>query len=143
MDPTPERLVVQPPNLPAGQTCQSIAANPGALVTAGLRPADFPCRPDNASFRNMVSELGFAIAPNAFYPARTTGVSGFEVSLEGNYTRISSARTAPGADAPYWQLGTRGASGEINGSPDSLIQIYALKARKGLPLGFETGEHLL
>ena len=137
MDPAPERLVVQPANLPPGQTCQSIAANPGALVTAGLRPADFPCRPDNASFRNMVSELGFAIAPNAFYPARTTGVGGFEVSLEGNYTRISAGRTAAGASAPYWRLGTRGGSGEINGAPDSLIQIYALKARKGLPLGFE------
>ncbi len=137
MDPTPERLVAQPGNLPPGQTCQSIAANPGALVSAGLRPADFPCRPDNASFRNMVSELGFAIAPNAFYPARTTGVGGFHVGLEASYTRISPGRTAPGASAPYWHLGTRGRSGSTNDEPDSLIQIYAVKARKGLPLGFE------
>ncbi len=137
MDPTPERLVVQPGNLPAGQTCQSIAANPGALVSAGLRPADFPCRPDNGSFRNMVSELGFAIAPSAFYPARTTGVGGFQVGFEASYTRISPDRTAAGASAPYWHLGTRGRSGSINDQPDSLIQIYAVKARKGLPLGFE------
>ena len=94
MDPTPERLVAQPANLPPGQTCQSVAANPGALVAAGLRPQDFPCRPDNASFRNMVSELGFAIAPNAFYPARTTGIGGFAVSIEASYTRISPDRTA-------------------------------------------------
>ena len=146
MDPTPERFVAQPANLPAGQTCQSVAANPGALVSAGLRPQDFPCRPDNASFKNMVSELGFAIAPNAFYPARTTGIGGFAVSLEASYTRISSGRTAneTGGSSPYWQLGTRGAQdpntkqfSAINGAPDSLIQIYAIKARKGLPFGFE------
>lgn len=144
MDPAPERLVVQPANLPPGQTCQSVAADPGALVAAGLRPADFPCRPDNASFRNMVSELGFAIAPNAFYPARTTGIGGFAVSLEASYTRISPGRTAPGAAAPYWHLGTRGAQdpstnrfSASNDAPDSLLQIYAVKARKGLPLGFE------
>lgn len=146
MDPTPERLVAQPPNLPPGQTCQAAAANPGALVAAGLRPQDFPCRPDHASFQNMVSELGFAIAPNAFYPARTTGIGGFAVSIEASYTRISPNRTAEatGGRAPYWHLGTQGAQDPstkqysvINTSPDSVIQIYAIKARKGLPLGFE------
>jgi hypothetical protein len=151
MDPTPERIVAQPGNLPAGQTCQGIAANPGALVSAGLRPQDFPCRPDNASFKNMVSELGFAIAPNAFYPARTTGIGGFAVSLEASYTRISPDRTADanGARSPYWHLGTAGAqdantkqSSIIDNAPDSLIQIYAIKARKGLPLGFEIAASL-
>ena len=146
MDPTPERLVAQPPNLPPGQTCQSVAANPGALVSAGLRPQDFPCRPDHASFRNMVSELGFAIAPNAFYPARTTGIGGFAVSLEASYTRISPNRTTTetGGREPYWKLGTQGAQdpntnqfSTINNAPDSIIQIYAIKARKGLPFGFE------
>lgn len=146
MDPTPERLVAQPANLPPGQTCQSVAANPGALVSAGLRPQDFPCRPDNASFKNMVSELGFAIAPNAFYPARTTGIGGFAVSIEANYTKISPDRTADatGGKVPYWHLGTQGAQdpntkqfSTVNNSPDSIIQIYAIKARKGLPLGFE------
>lgn len=137
MDPTPERLVVQPPGLPPGQTCQSVARDPGALVSAGLRPQDFPCRPDNQAFANLVSELGFAIAPSAFTPARTTGVGGFEMSVEASYTRVSSGRS-------YWQLGTRGQqdSGSrtqsiVNASPDSLIQVYALKVRKGLPFGFE------
>jgi len=151
MDPTPERLVAQPANLPPGQTCQSIAANPGALVTAGLRPQDFPCRPDNASFRNMISELGFAIAPNAFYPARTTGIGGFAVSIEASYTRITPDRVASetGGRDPYWHLGTQGAQdpntkqfSTINNSPDSFIQIYSLKARKGLPLGFELAASL-
>ena len=142
MDPTPERFVIQPPNLPPGQTCQSIAADPG---TVG-RPQDFPCRPDNASFKNMVSELGFAMAPTAFYPARTTGIGGFAVSFEASYTRISTERTATadGGSRPYWHLGTRGGQDpnnklfvQSNESPDSLIQIYSIKARKGLPYGFE------
>ncbi|MCW5834899.1 MAG: hypothetical protein KIS78_21035, partial [Labilithrix sp.] len=147
MDPTPERLVNQPAGLPAGQTCQSIAANPGALVSAGLRPQDFPCRPNNAAFANMISELGFAIAPTSFYPARTTGIGGFQVSVEASYTKISADRSVPqanGGSMQYWHLGTRGPQDQntrqssiVNSSPDSVLQIYALKARKGLPLGFE------
>ena len=113
MDPTPERLVAQPANLPPGQTCQSLAAQPGRARHGGLRPQDFPCRPNNASFANMVSELGFAIAPNAFYPARTTGIGGFAVSIEASYTQ--HLRDPHGRDddrrhaTPYWHLGTQGA----------------------------------
>lgn len=147
MDPTPERLVNQPANLPAGQTCQTIAADPAGTVNAGLRPTDFFCRPNNQAFANMISELGFAIAPTAFYPARTTGIGGFQVSLEASYTSISADRTVPasnGTRLQYWHLGTRGTQDQgtkkfsvVNTSPDSLLQIYALKVRKGLPLGFE------
>lgn len=143
MDPTPERLVTQPPGLPAGQTCQSIAANPGSVA----RPQDFTCGPNKAAFANMVSELGFAIAPTAFTPARTTGVGGFSITLEASFTRITPGRSTTNPDGsltPYWKLGTRGAQDPntkqfsiYNDSPDSLIQVYALKARKGLPLGFE------
>lgn len=147
MDPTTERLVNQPVGLPPGQTCQSVAANPGALAGAGLRPQDFPCRPNNAAFANMVSELGFAIAPTSFYPARTTGVGGFQVSIEASYTGINADRsvaTSSGGRMQYWHLGTRGPQDQntkqfsiVNSSPDNVLQVYALKARKGLPLGFE------
>jgi hypothetical protein len=147
MDPTPERLVQQPPGLPPGQTCQSAAADPAAVVAAGARPQDLACLPNNVAFQNMMAELGFAIAPSAFTPARTTGVGGFSVSLEASYTRISSDRNVTNPDGsltPFWKLGTRGPQDPntkqysvINASPDSLIQIYTLKARKGLPLGFE------
>lgn len=142
MDPTPERLVVQPANLPPNQTCQGVAADPGALVSVGLRPQDFPCRPDNPSFKNLVSELGFAMAPNAFYPARTTGLAGLAVSVEASYTRISSDRAVEGR-LPYWHLGSQGAQDPntkpyaINSQPDSILQLYSITARKGLPLGFE------
>lgn len=149
MDPTPERLVKQPPNigdLGLGQTCQGVAANPGAVVAMGRRPQDYGCQPHQAAFANLVSDLGFAIAPTAFYPARTTGVAGFQVSLEASYTRINSDRSATenGQSLKYWHLGTRGPQDQntkqnsiLNSSPDSLLQVYALKMRKGLPLGFE------
>jgi hypothetical protein len=147
MTPTTERLVNQPPGLKPGQTCQNLAANPGALVAAGLRPQDFTCRPNNLAFANMVSELGFAIAPTAFYPARTTGIGGFQVSLEASYTGISADRSVEasnGGRLQYWHLGTRGPQDAstkqfsvVNSSPDNVLQVYALKARKGLPFGFE------
>jgi len=147
MDPTPERLVNQPPGLPPGETCQSVAANPGPIAAAGLRPQSFACRPNNLAFANMMSELGFAIAPTAFYPARTTGIAGFQVSLEASYTRISADRSVDAGNGQfmqYWHYGTRGPQDPntkhfsvVNSSPDSVLQVYALKARKGLPLGFE------
>lgn len=143
MDPTPERLVVQPAGAPG--TCQQIAENPDLALRLPMprRPQDFACRPNNVAFANMISELGFAIAPSSFYPARTTGVGGFQITVEASYTRISNDRATPDGTR-FWELGTRGAQDANtqqfsirNASPDSLIQIYALKARKGLPLGFE------
>lgn len=148
MDPTPERLVSQPdgplpPNVRPATACQDIAADPNLAIAAGQRPQDFACRPNNAAFANYISELGFAIAPTSFYPARTTGVGGFQVSLEASYTRVSAGRSTPDGTR-YWELGTRGAQDANtqqfsvrNASPDSILQIYALKARKGLPFGFE------
>jgi hypothetical protein len=147
MDPTPERLIVQPAGLPPGSTCQSLAATPEVAVRAGLRPQDFACRANNAGFKNFISELGFALAPSAFYPARTTGIGGFQVSIEASYTPISADRAvevSKGNYQQYWHLGTRGPSDKGSGqpsvsntSPDGVIQVYALKARKGLPAGFE------
>ncbi len=147
MDPTPERLVLQPPNLPPGQSCQSVAANPAGAVGAGLRPQDYLCRPNNAAFQNMLADIGFAIAPSASYPARTTGIGGFQVSFEASFTRINSSHNVDnpdGSQTNYWQLGSRGGQdpsskqySALNNSPDSLLQIYSIKARKGLPFGFE------
>ncbi len=155
MDPTPERFVTQPTYngkpLPGGLTCQSIAANPtralGALSGTG-RPVSptvlngLACIPNNAPFQNMISELGFAIAPTAFHPARTTGFGGFEFSIEASYTKINQDATAGGVQ--YWHLGTQGSvdpntgrQSTQNTGPDSVIQVYSLKGRKGLPLGFE------
>ncbi len=153
MDPTPERLVLQPPGLVAGDSCQGIAQNPGRVVDPGTgypkgsQPNAFSCRPDNIAWRNMMSELGMAIAPTAFHPARTTGFGGFALTIEAAFTSINSSAMSTATDGTkraYWKDGTQGSVDPnnkqfsiVNNSPDSILQVYSLKARKGLPLGFE------
>jgi hypothetical protein len=150
MDLAPERLVLQPPGLPSGESCQSLAANPGRTPT-GQSPSQFACRPDNVAFRNLISELSFAVAPNAFRPARSPGLGGFVLTFETSFTAIHPRGTSladDGTATPYWKLGTRGAKdatgsyGAINDAPDSLLPVYAVKARKGLPFGFEVAGSL-
>jgi hypothetical protein len=146
MDPTPDRLFLNPPGLPAGWNCQQIAANPNKFVMQHPLPsgaADVPsCLPNNSGWANMMSELGYAIAPTAFHPARTTGYGGFALSLEASYAHINADATDANG-VQYWHQGTQGQTqpngsfGTSNSSPDSIIQVYSLKARKGLPLGFE------
>ncbi len=148
MDPTPERLVLQPPNLPNGfSTCGDVSANPQGVAAMGLKPGELHCSPDNVAYRNLMSELGFALAPTAMHPARTTGVGGFALTLEASFTHINAdavSTAADGTKVQYWHQGTQGAVDPSrnqfsirNNSPDSLIQVYSLKARKGLPFGFE------
>ncbi len=128
-----------------GQTCQGIAADPASAP--GGAPGSFACRPDNIAFANMISELGFAMSPQAFHPARTTGFGGFILSIEASYTKINAdafSTAVDGTKVQYWHAGTRGptnpvtkAFSTVNDSPDSILQVYSLNARKGLPLGFE------
>lgn len=149
MDPAPDRLILQPPRLPSGQTCQSIAANPELAVAAGVSPNSLPCMPDNVAFKNYVSDLGFAIAPNAFHPAHTTGYGGFALTFDFSFAKVNADATSTAADGTqrkFWQDATVGprdpttkAFGAKNANPDSVLGIYSLKARKGLPLGFELG----
>ena len=97
------------------------------------------CTTDDVAFKKLVSQLGFAFAPTALHPARTTGYGGFHFSLEAAYTKISNG-------SRYWKLGTRGDRGSTssldapqNQDPDSMLQLYVLKARKGLGFGTEVG----
>jgi hypothetical protein len=101
-----------------------------------------PCQPNNVAWANLMSELGMAIAPTAFHSARTTGLGGFALSLEASFTHINSDATAGGVQ--YWHLGTQGQTDPnthqfsiVNSSPDSLIDVISVKARKGLAYGFE------
>lgn len=122
MDPALERLVL----------------NPGCRTQLGaIDPAGAPCEPDQAAFTRLVSQFGFAFAPTALYPARTTGLGGFRLSLEGAFTKIDS-------DAAYWKDGTRGPSEPSlstasirNEEPASLLQLYSLRLQKGLGNGVE------
>jgi hypothetical protein len=133
MDPEPGRFFQQPAGQPAGYNCQT--------VTSGTTYV--PCVANNVSWSNLMSELGYAIAPTAFHPARTTGYGGFALSLEASYAHIN-ANATDSTGTQYWHLGTQGdrnpntnAFSGVNKFPDSILQVYSLKARKGLPLGFE------
>jgi hypothetical protein len=153
MDLTPERLVIQPPGLMGMDTCQSVAANPQSVLkapySASATPSQFSCAPANVAWKNLISELGFAIAPTAFHPARTTGFGGFALTLEASYTHInadavSTEHDSNGTKIQYWHLGTQGPVDPnthqysiVNNGPDSILQVYTIKARKGLPFGFE------
>lgn len=133
MDIVPERLGMAPAGAPAGYNCQSVTAGPGYL----------PCVPNNISWANLMSEMGYAIAPSAMHPARTTGFGGFALSFEASFAHIN-ANATDSTGTQYWHQGTQGdvnpntnAFSSVNKYPDSILQIYSLKARKGLPFGLE------
>lgn len=95
------------------------------------------CGTDDAMFAKLIAQYGFALAGTAMHSARTTGYGGFELAIEADYTSIDS-------DAEYWKLGTQGPQDPNtkrfsirNESPDSLLQVYNLKIRKGFPFGLE------
>ena len=124
MDPALERLtLISGTNEP----CRA-APNQGGSIA---------CAPDNASWFRLANQLGFAIAPTAMHPARTTGFGGFVFSIEGAFTKIDDG-------ASYWREATRGPQDAStkrysirNNGPDPLLQVYMLKIRKGFPFGFE------
>ena len=128
MDPALARLVTD-------ASCQATGANPGKYYNPASGFAR--CGIDNLAFAKLVAQYGFAIAPSGMHSARTTGFGGFELAIEADYTKIDSS-------ADYWKNGTQGAddtstkkSSIRNPSPDSMLQVYNLKIRKGFPFGFE------
>jgi hypothetical protein len=95
------------------------------------------CTADDAMFKRLINQWGFALAPSAMHSARTTGFGGFHFSFEGMYTKIDS-------DADYWKLGTRGPrdpssdrASIFNESPADMIQLYSVKVRKSFGFGLE------
>ncbi len=125
---------------PMDLALERLVANPECRTDSGqFAGGSVWCRPDDVAFKKLVNQLGFAFAPTAMHSARTTGYGGFDVALEGSFTKISS-----GAD--YWQRGTRGeidASSNRgvsrNSSPSSLLPLYSVKIRKGFGFGLELG----
>jgi hypothetical protein len=133
MDPALARLVKAP-----------ACTNPPTNSTTGQfgKWNGFPCVPDDDAFARIINQYGFAFAPPAMYPARTTGYGGFQFALQANYTTIDN-----GAD--YWKFGTRGATDPSTGqysyqnaNPDSILQVYNVNVRKGLPFGFEVAANV-
>lgn len=126
---------------PMDLALERLLLNPDCVSADGTGrfqpPGAANCRPDNQAFKRLVSQLGFALAPNAMNAARTTGLGGFHVAVEASYTSLSN-------DADYWKRGTEGArdpatqrAPSSNQSPASLLQQYALKVRKGFGFGLE------
>jgi hypothetical protein len=110
MDPELSRLVIDP-----GCTSGSTAV----------------CLPDRAAYHKLVSQWGFAIAPQAVHEARTTGLGGFNVSLVAAFTAIDGS-------ADYWRRGTQGdAADGGEPSPSDFLQLYSLQVRKGFGFGIE------
>ncbi len=93
--------------------------------------------PDQGAFTRLISAYGFALAPEAFHSARTTGFGGFQLGVVGLYSKIDS-------DADYIRKGTRGSTDEStqtgateNKDPSSLLQTYSVRMLKGFGFGLE------
>ena len=133
MDPALNRLVH-----PLARGC--LAKGPdGTGAFYNPRSGFSRCVPDDAAFAKLVAQYGFAVAPTAMRSARSTGFGGFEFSLEADYTKIDN-------NASYWREGTQGPQDPTtkrysveNRSPDSMLQLYSVKIRKGFPFGLELG----
>lgn len=130
MDPALERLVLD-------SGCKSKEGVWNDAPRADLGGGSPACLPDDASFKRLISQYAFAFAPTAMHSARTTGYGGFHLSIQADYTGISS-------DKSYWKNGTQGAvdpsnngSSTYNSSPQSLLQLYSLKFRKSFGFGLE------
>src|SRR4026207_1703716 len=135
MDPALERLVIDPRCRNDLGVYQDSDSHLDALAAGRGRRSW--CAPRHASFKKMMNQYGFAFAPTAMHSARTTGYGGFHLSLEANYTSISS-------DEDYWHKGTQGTRDAItneasteNTDPPGLLQVYSLKFRKGFGFGLE------
>lgn len=105
------------------------------VIDAACASGAGPCEPDRAAYHKLVSQWGFALAPQASHEARTIGLAGFGIALTGAVTGID-------ADADYWRLGTRG-EGDLGGSgarrsePPAVLQLYSMAVRKGFGFGIE------
>jgi hypothetical protein len=130
MDLAPERLTQ-----PCTAITQPVAVPCGGAAFSGTNLVTNYVKPDNDAWAKLMSQYGMAFAPTAMHPARTTGYGGFELSWWGTITSISH-------DEDFMKKGTEGPINNNkfsnrNDSPDSVIQVYGVTGRKGLPYGFE------
>ncbi len=122
-----------------GRSVGQYNTNPADRAAYTAATGHDSCFPDEVSFKRLINQWGFALAPTAMHAARTTGLGGFQFSAEAVYTKIDD-----GAD--YWKLGTQGprdpstnGASVYNSSPPGIIQSYALHIRKSFGFGLEIG----
>lgn len=130
--------MLQPPGLPAGETCQSLAAAPDRAAASGLDGAQRACVPAHEDYRRLVSQLAFALAAPHLHPAKTLGSAGIQLSLDAAYVSLSP-RSRALRDGTEGARRPDGSAASTNEDPDSFLQLYTVTARKGLPWGFEVG----
>jgi len=108
----------------------------GGTAVQGSQVVGNYFRPDNAAWAKLLSQYAMALAPNSMRPARTTGYGGFEMALFGQFTTIDK-------NSSFMEKGTEGPITDSqkytnrNNSADSMLQMYGVTGRKGLPYGFE------
>ncbi len=134
MDPALERLVIDSRcHTQAGAYVDDPAVLDALQADTGRRW----CAPNNAAFKQLMNQWGFAFAPTAMHSARTTGFGGFHFSIEADLTKIDSG-------ASYWRNGTQGKvdpstkqASVINTSPPDVLQLWNAKIRKSFGFGLE------
>ena len=150
--PTPERFAIQPKLAPgwAHPPERRARTPPPALKILPKgdgASASIACSPNNLAFQEHDPRfLGFAIAPRQRSTPRGRPASAASTSASRRATRRSTRtrrRRAPagasGGGVQHWHLGTSRArststpasTSQQNTSPDSVIQVYSLKAAKG------------
>lgn len=79
---------------------------------------------NQSEFRLLSEDLGAALSYKAVIPAEPLGITGFDISLEGNSTKLENA-------AVYKKA--------TNGNSGSTLVVPKLHVHKGLPLGVDVG----
>ncbi len=93
----------------------------GSATPCGESP-----KPDQAAFKKLSQEYGFALSHKALAPAESLGINGFQMGM--------SYSVAPNqTDEKVWKRGTKGGD-----SPSPLMTVE-IDARKGLPFSLEVG----
>jgi hypothetical protein len=87
-----------------------------------------------ASFKQLITEYGLAIAPSFIQPAETLGSKGYELGVNYSFAKIGQTNICDesGNCGTPW-VGTYGGA-----NPGSL-NLVTIEARKGLPASFELG----
>lgn len=95
--------------------------------------------PDDASWRQIMTEFTGALIPPMLTPARTRGPRSFYVGLDTSITGISSG-------ANFWHRGTEGDRSTMavpeNRQVDGVLAWTRLTVRKAFPFGFELGTNI-
>jgi hypothetical protein len=93
--------------------------------------------PDDASWRQLITEFTGALIPPTLTPARTRGPRSFYFGLDTSLTGISSSTN-------FWHRGTEGQENGAseNRQVDGVLAWTRLTVRKAFPFGFELGTNI-